>query len=83
LAHGEAIAIGRIWKRFRGHGQPLGDAHCTLACLARIYAFLVNAQTRCDNTSFCSGNGMLSNRGCAALQDLISSKHRLSACTGQ
>src|SRR5580700_7616395 len=24
LAQGEAVAIGRIWKRCRNHGQPLG-----------------------------------------------------------
>src|SRR5271163_122573 len=61
-------------------GNLLGDTPCTPAYLARIYALYVNAQTRCDNTSSCSGYGVLSNRGCAAPAELDFEHATAPAC---
>jgi hypothetical protein len=50
LAHGEAVAIGRIWKRSRGHGQPLGGTPCT-RCHRHPAEFVCNFAQRPQPTA--------------------------------
>src|ERR1700730_12351257 len=51
LPHREAVAIGGVWKRSRGHGQPFSDKPCKRAYLVCIYSLWVNAQARRDTAS--------------------------------